>query len=99
MAEKVKVSPTVCAYSNEDHRRLFVEVEVPGAKREDIDLKMHGDSFALRVPREDLIYVANYALCCPVEPDKAEATYKDGLLRIEVPYKDPMSDARVIKVK
>ena len=98
MAEKVKVSPTVCAYSNEDHTRLFVEVELPGATKGDVELKMHEDSFSLRAPRKDLVYVANYALCCPVDPDKAEASYRDGLLRIEVPYKDAMSDARVVKV-
>jgi HSP20 family molecular chaperone IbpA len=28
-----------------------------------------------------------------VKPDKAEATYVNGLLRIEVPFKDPMEDA------
>jgi len=26
----------------------------------------------------------------PVKPDKAEAIYEHGLLRIEVPFKDPM---------
>jgi len=29
----------------------------------------------------------------PVKPDKAEAIYEHGLLRIEVPFKDPMEDA------
>jgi HSP20 family protein len=34
-----------------------------------------------------------------VKPDKAEATYEHGLLRIEVPFKDPMEDAVKVVVK
>jgi HSP20 family protein len=39
------------------------------------------------------------ALSWPVKPDKAEATYDHGLLRIEVPFKDPMEDAVKIAIK
>jgi len=34
-----------------------------------------------------------------VKPDKAEATYEHGLLRIEVPFKDPMEDAVKVAIK
>jgi hypothetical protein len=34
-----------------------------------------------------------------VKPDKAEATYANGLLRLEVPFKDPMEDAVKVVVK
>jgi HSP20 family molecular chaperone IbpA len=34
-----------------------------------------------------------------VKPDKAEAIYENGLLRIEVPFKDPMEDAVKVAVK
>jgi HSP20 family molecular chaperone IbpA len=39
------------------------------------------------------------ALGWPVKPDKAEATYELGLLRIEVPFKDPMEDAVKVAIK
>ena len=34
-----------------------------------------------------------------MKPDKAEATYEHGLLRIEVPFKDPMEDAVKVAIK
>jgi HSP20 family molecular chaperone IbpA len=44
-------------------------------------------------------YVAALALGWPVKPDKAKATYEHGLLRIEVPFKDPMEGAVKIPIK
>jgi hypothetical protein len=34
-----------------------------------------------------------------VKPDKAEAIYEHGQLRIEVPFKDPMEDAVKVTIK
>ena len=45
------------------------------------------------------MYVSSLALAWPVKPDKAEANYEDGLLRIEVPFKDPMEDAIKVAIK
>jgi HSP20 family molecular chaperone IbpA len=39
------------------------------------------------------------ALAWQVKPAKAEATYEHGLLRIEVPFKDPMEDAVKVAIK
>lgn len=84
--QKIKVSPTIRAYSDDEHKNLEIEVDLPGVERKDIDLKIHDDSFYLSALRENILYVANYATCCPVDPEKATAKYKNGLLRIEVPF-------------
>ena len=34
-----------------------------------------------------------------MKPDKAEAIYEHSLLRIEVPFKDPMEDALKVAIK
>ena len=47
----------------------------------------------------DIEYVASLALGWAVKPDKAEATYEHGLLRIEVPFKDPMEEAVKVVIK
>ena len=96
--EKKKISPDVCSYVDDDHTRLSVEVSLPGVKKGNINLKMHEDSLNLSAPREDFVYVATYSFCCPVSPDKAKADYENGLLKIEVPFKDPMEDAISVKI-
>jgi HSP20 family protein len=50
-------------------------------------------------PARDIEYVSALAFGWPVKPDKAEATYENGLLRIEVPFKDPMEDAVKVAIK
>ena len=64
-----------------------------------IDVKILGDSIHLTAPARDVEYVAALALAWPVKPDKAEASYENGLLRIEVPFKDPMEDAVKVAIK
>jgi HSP20 family protein len=42
--------------------------------------------------------VTAFGFCCPVVPDKAEAKYENGLLRINAPFKDVMEDAVSVSV-
>ncbi|HUE70439.1 MAG TPA: hypothetical protein VMP01_06065 [Pirellulaceae bacterium] len=62
-------------------------------------MKILKDSIHLTAPAREIEYVATLALAWPVKPDKAEATYDHGLLRIEVPFKDPMEDAVKVAIK
>ncbi len=53
----------------------------------------------MTAPARDVEYVAALALAWEVKPDKAQAIYEHGLLRIEVPFKDPMEDAVTLAIK
>ena len=96
---RMKIAPDAVAYADEENHKLVVEFAIPGAPTETIDLKILEDSIHLAAPARDIEYVAALALGWPVKPDKAEATYDHGLLRIEVPLKDPMEDAVKIAIK
>jgi HSP20 family protein len=96
---RMKVSPDTVAYSDAASRKLVVEFAIPGAAAETVDVKILQDSVHLTAPARDIEYVASLALAWPVKPDKAEATYENGLLRIEVPFKDPMEDAVKVAIK
>ena len=96
---RMKVAPDTVAYADEENDKLVVEFAIPGAPTDTIDLKLLEDSVHLTAPARDIEYVAALALGWPVKPDKAEATYEHGLLRIEVPFKDPMEDAVKVAIK
>ena len=96
---RMKVAPDTVAYADSEHHKLIVEFAIPGAPTETIDVKILEDSVHLLAPARDIDYVSALALGWPVKPDKAEATYENGLLRIEVPFKDPMEDAVKVAVK
>src|SRR5512140_829979 len=93
LENRIRVAPNTVAYADGEENRLVVEFAIPGAPTETVDLKLLPDSVHLTAPARDIEYVAALALAWPVNPDKAEATYQHGLLRIEVPFKDPMKDA------
>ena len=96
---RMKVAPDTVAYADGENHKLVVEFAIPGAPADTIDLKILEDSVHLTAPARDVEYVAALALGWPVKPDKAEATYEHGLLRIEVPFKDPMEGAVKIAIK
>jgi HSP20 family molecular chaperone IbpA len=95
----IKVAPSTVAYADPEKNKLVVEFAIPGAPTETVDLKLLPDSIHLTAPARDIEYVSALALAWPVKPDKAEATYEHGLLRIEVPFKDPMEDAVKVAIK
>jgi len=96
---RIKVAPNTVAYADWENNKLVVEFAIPGAPTDTIDVKMLEDSIHLTAPAKDIEYVSALALSWPVKPDKAEANYEHGLLRIEVPLKDPMEDAVKITIK
>ncbi len=96
---RIKLAPDTVAYADGETHKLVVEFAIPGAPTDTIDVKILGDSIHLTAPARDIEYVAALALAWPVKPDKAEAIYQHGLLRIEVPFKDPMEDAVKVAIK
>ena len=99
LESRMKVAPDTVAYADGENRKLVVEFAIPGAPADTVDLKILEDSVHLTAPARDIEYVSSLALGWPVKPDKAEATYQLGLLRIEVPFKDPMEDAVKVAIK
>jgi len=94
-----RVAPHTIAYADAENGKLAVEFAIPGAPAETVDLRLLEDSVHLTAPAKDIEYVASLALGWPVKPAKAEANYEYGLLRIEVPFKDPMEDAVKVPIR
>ncbi|MFC1659883.1 hypothetical protein ACFL3S_00275 [Gemmatimonadota bacterium] len=99
MPNRIRVAPNTVAYADREQHKLVMEFAIPGAPTDTIDLKILPDSVHLKAPARDVEYVSAQALAWPVKPEKAEAIYAHGLLRVEVPFKDPMEDAVKVAVK
>ena len=97
--DRMRVAPDTVVYADSESRKLVVEFAIPGAPADTVDVKILEDSVHLTAPARDIVYVSSLALGWPVKPDKAEATYELGLLRLEVPFKDPMEDAVKVAIK
>lgn len=100
MEEKTIVRPLWCGCNQKiEENKTCVEIELPGVKKEDINLRMTDDGFSVQAPtRGALEYVGAWTWCCPVETSKAKAKYDNGLLRIEAPLK-PGPPAKKVKIE
>ncbi|HLK67080.1 MAG TPA: Hsp20/alpha crystallin family protein [Bryobacteraceae bacterium] len=76
-----------------ENHKLVLEFAIPGAATDTIDIRILEDRVHLTAPAREIEYVASLALGWPVKPEKAEATYEHGLLRVEAPLADPMENA------
>src|ERR1035437_4246123 len=92
-------TPALDLYEDKDN--LFVKVELPGMKREDIDVSLHEGCLSVSGERkgeskhEDAeVYRAErffgrfqrtITLPTPVAADKVKAQYKDGILTVTLP--------------
>ena len=89
MNNRSKITPCACFSHDDKDGRFKIELELPGVDKKNIKLDMRKDSFCVSAPRgEDAEYSGCYMLAHEVVPEKTEARYESGLLRIFTPMKD-----------
>ena len=92
----VKMTPDVLSCSD-DKGNMEIQINLPGVKKENIELKMVEEGFFVRAKREEtgVEYAGTYAFCCGVIPQKAVARYCDGKLFVIVPYRESSETVNV----
>jgi HSP20 family protein len=98
MEDKVKLAPNIFSYPDFEHSNLHMEISLGGVKKEDITFKVLDDSFYIRAPQDDFEYVTSMRFCCPVKASETSATYKHGILKVLIPFKERMEDPIRVKI-
>ncbi len=91
--EKPTMTPT--AYMDHDKQFYYIEVELPGVKKSDIELSVSDQSFCIRAPREDIEFLGCYVLAHLADTNSARAKFENGLLAIEIPLKKEKKEKKV----
>ena len=76
-----------------------ITAEVPGVKKEDIDLEVTGNTLIIKVDSKDRKYYKEIELPAEVDPDSASASYNNGVLDIQLKKVRPKSRGKKIKIK
>ena len=95
---KRRMPANLCSCVDDKTSTLHMEFTMPGIRKEDIHLKLRGDSFNLVAEKDEVEYVSTGRFCCPVEIDHTEAKYENGLLLVNIPLKDRWKDAIEVSI-
>lgn len=89
------IPPAYITHSNGEYN---ITIELPGAKRENINLEITEQGFCLNAKGENLKYSGCWSLAHKVNLEKTEAKFENGLLTIKIGLKEP-AKGKKIKIK
>ena len=91
-----KREPLVDVVSSDKEVRVIAEL--PGVRKEDIDLALNEKSLTIKVDREDRRYYKELELPGVVDPKGAKSSYNNGILEVTVPLKSKGSGGVKLRV-
>ncbi len=102
--------PPVDIYQSDDHE-LVLQVELPGIKREDIDLRVENNTLTIRgerklapavkeeqyhrIERAYGAFTRSFSLPQTVDAGKVRAEYRDGVLTVALPTREEAKPKQV----
>ncbi len=89
------VTPDI--WIDHDDKTYFIEIELPGVKKEHIDLSVGEQSICIQAARTDepIVYLGCFSLAHQVDENKAKAKFENWVLSVEVPLKAPLTVKRI----
>jgi HSP20 family protein len=99
MANVLRLSPAICAYPDDKSENLQIEVVLPGVEKKNISFKISENGFYIKASKEGVEYADSYPIYCSVVPEKAVASYSNGVLKVTVPYQQPLEKLVDVKIE
>lgn len=100
---------------HEDDKNLYITAELPGIEKDDIKISLHNDVLTIsgerkreeRKEKENYYHLEmcygsfNRSITLPVEvdSDRVEASFKNGILKIQLPKSNPKDISKTIEIK
>jgi HSP20 family protein len=91
--EKIPVAPDAVFYH--DAETYTIVVELPGVHKKDIIFEAMENGFCLTAPRDDIEYRGCWVLMLKTDPEKATATFSNGLLKVTIPIAQRVAGVKV----
>lgn len=88
-----------CMYMNHDTENYYAQVELPGVKKDDIDLEVMDNGLCIRGKKGEKEISGCWMLGHPVNVDNVKASYNEGLLDIVMPMKNPLKGGKMVKIE
>jgi HSP20 family protein len=94
---KKKIKPILNPATSVDHdlKNYYIQVELPGVKKEDVTLNVTEQSFCVQGVREDIDFLGCFVLAHPVNGEKAKAKFENGLLGVIIPLKKHLMGKKI----
>ena len=78
--------------------KVHVTVELPGVRKEDIDLEVTDSTLSVSVDKESKKFAKSIALPCDVKSDTAKAEYNNGILEVVMESKKSSPKGKKVKI-
>jgi len=88
-----------CMYLQHDLERYYAEIELPGVKKEDIDIEVTENGMCISGNKGEMELSGCWLLTHPIKVEAVKAKYEEGLLDIDLPLKYPLSRGRKIMIE
>ena len=99
MVAKQVIPAEMFACLDDKNENYMVEIELPGVRKENIELKMLDDILQVRGERRNYMYLGIMQFPFRVDTRKAEAEYAEGLLSIKVPVQEKRASPTTVRIK
>jgi HSP20 family protein len=86
-------------YINHDMENYYAQVELPGVKKEDIELKVSENGLCVQGKRGEQDISGCWMLAHDVDIDSVKARYTEGLLDIVMPLRNRMNGGKSVKIE
>ena len=98
MSEKTVLAPRATMYMDEEKETYVVDFELPGVKKEDIQLTINSDIIHIHAEKTDMAYHGHVHFPLKVKHDESEASFDNGLLKLTVPLKEKPEPLRKVDI-